>query len=167
MEFPVSGFRSVEFSMPARLLIVDDEPDLRDILGEPLTGRGYVTETVATGAAAITAVLVIEAPETAPPEGPGVGPVCRCAAYLEKGPSGGPSIGTRSGSHAGSVGGATSAVTAGWLRRGSASFGSHGGGSPRRYMMVTRCGRLSVTCFGRPSSRSANSRRAASAAIGP
>jgi DNA-binding NtrC family response regulator len=40
----------------ARVLIVDDEPDLRDILSESLTGRGYVTETAETGAAAITAV---------------------------------------------------------------------------------------------------------------
>ena len=42
--------------MPARILIVDDEPGLRDILSEWLSGRGYVTETVATGAAAITTV---------------------------------------------------------------------------------------------------------------
>jgi integrase len=42
--------------MPARVLIVDDEPGLRDILSESLTGRGYEVETAATGAAAITAV---------------------------------------------------------------------------------------------------------------
>jgi two-component system response regulator MprA len=42
--------------MPARVLIVDDEPELREILRESLTARGYVTETAATGAAAITAV---------------------------------------------------------------------------------------------------------------
>ena len=34
--------------MPARILIVDDEPELRDILSESLTGRGYVTETAAS-----------------------------------------------------------------------------------------------------------------------
>jgi CheY-like chemotaxis protein len=42
--------------MPARILIVDDELELRDILSESLTSRGYVTETAATGAAAIMAV---------------------------------------------------------------------------------------------------------------
>jgi DNA-binding NtrC family response regulator len=43
-------------TMPARVLIVDDEPNLREILGESLTARGYVTETAETGAEAITAV---------------------------------------------------------------------------------------------------------------
>jgi CheY-like chemotaxis protein len=42
--------------MPARILIVDDEPDLRAILGESLTGHGHEVVTAATGAAAITAV---------------------------------------------------------------------------------------------------------------
>jgi hypothetical protein len=59
------------------------------------------------------------------------------AAYLEKGLSAAPPSGTRSGSHAGSVGAVTSAV-AGWALSGSISFGSQGGGSPRRYMIVTR-----------------------------
>jgi DNA-binding NtrC family response regulator len=42
--------------MPARVLIVDDEPELCGILSESLTRLGYVTETVANGAAAIMTV---------------------------------------------------------------------------------------------------------------
>jgi CheY-like chemotaxis protein len=49
--------------MPVRILIVDDEPELRGILSESLTARGHVTETVATGAAAITAVRTQPRPD--------------------------------------------------------------------------------------------------------
>jgi CheY-like chemotaxis protein len=42
--------------MPARVLIVDDEPELRELLSESLAARDYVTETAETGAEAITAV---------------------------------------------------------------------------------------------------------------
>jgi CheY-like chemotaxis protein len=42
--------------MPARVLIVDDEPDIRDVLNEHLLREGYVVETTSTGAAAIGAV---------------------------------------------------------------------------------------------------------------
>jgi DNA-binding NtrC family response regulator len=42
--------------MAARVLIVDDEPDIRDVLKEHLLREGYVVETTSTGAAAIAAV---------------------------------------------------------------------------------------------------------------
>jgi DNA-binding NtrC family response regulator len=42
--------------MPARVLIVDDEPDILDMLNERLLREGYVVETASTGAAAIAAV---------------------------------------------------------------------------------------------------------------
>ena len=42
--------------MPARVLIVDDEPGIREILREHLLHGGYHVETATTGAAAIMAV---------------------------------------------------------------------------------------------------------------
>jgi DNA-binding NtrC family response regulator len=42
--------------MTARVLIVDDEPDILDVLNERLLREGYVVETASTGAAAIAAV---------------------------------------------------------------------------------------------------------------
>ena len=42
--------------MPPRVLIVDDEPGIREVLSEHLRQEGYVVETMATGAAAIAAV---------------------------------------------------------------------------------------------------------------
>ena len=43
-------------AMPARVLIVDDEPDVRDVLNEHLLREGYLVEATSTGAAAIAAV---------------------------------------------------------------------------------------------------------------
>jgi CheY-like chemotaxis protein len=63
MEFPTSCSSSVESSMPARILIVDDEPELRELLSESLVARGYVTEAAETGAAAITAVRTQPRPD--------------------------------------------------------------------------------------------------------
>jgi DNA-binding NtrC family response regulator len=42
--------------VPARILIVDDEPDIRDVLREHLATEGYVVDTRTTGAAAIAAI---------------------------------------------------------------------------------------------------------------
>ena len=42
--------------MPARVLIVDDEPDILDLLRVRLLLEGYIVETTTTGAAAIAAV---------------------------------------------------------------------------------------------------------------
>jgi DNA-binding NtrC family response regulator len=56
MESPASCSRSVESTMPARVLVVDDEPDVRDMLNEYLMREGYAVETTSTGAGAITAV---------------------------------------------------------------------------------------------------------------
>ena len=42
--------------MPARVLIVDNEPDILDVLRHHLLLEGYIVETTTTGAAAIAAV---------------------------------------------------------------------------------------------------------------
>ena len=42
--------------VPARILVVDDEPALLDVLREHLVTEGYVVETRNTGAAAIAAI---------------------------------------------------------------------------------------------------------------
>jgi DNA-binding response OmpR family regulator len=41
--------------MPARVLIVDDDPAVRGLLSDLLTGQGYTVETASTGAAALVA----------------------------------------------------------------------------------------------------------------
>ena len=46
----------VESTMPARVLIVDDEPDVLNVLRESLLLEGHTVETTTTGAAAIAAV---------------------------------------------------------------------------------------------------------------
>jgi DNA-binding NtrC family response regulator len=56
MEFPASCSRSIESTMPARVLIVDDEPDILDVLRVRLLLEGYIVETTTTGAGAIAAV---------------------------------------------------------------------------------------------------------------
>ena len=43
-------------TMPDRVLIVDDESAIRDILSEILLREGYIVETTSTGTAAIDAV---------------------------------------------------------------------------------------------------------------
>ena len=42
--------------MPARVLIVHDEPDIVEVLRAHLAAEGYVVETTGTGAAAIAAI---------------------------------------------------------------------------------------------------------------
>ena len=42
---------------PARILVVDDEPDLRDLLATSLKFAGYATESVASGRAALDHLL--------------------------------------------------------------------------------------------------------------
>ncbi len=42
---------------PARILVVDDEPDLRDLLATSLTFAGYATDAVASGRAALDYLL--------------------------------------------------------------------------------------------------------------
>jgi PleD family two-component response regulator len=56
MEFPASCSRSVESTMPTWVLVVDDEPDILDVLNERLLREGDVVETASTGAAAIASV---------------------------------------------------------------------------------------------------------------
>mgnify|MGYP000931463105 CR=1 FL=1 len=41
----------------ARILVVDDEPNIRDLLSTGLSFAGYQVKTVANGAATISAVL--------------------------------------------------------------------------------------------------------------
>ena len=42
--------------MPARVLIVDDEPRILDLLRQHLIIQGYLVETTTTGAAAVAAI---------------------------------------------------------------------------------------------------------------
>jgi DNA-binding NtrC family response regulator len=63
MEFPASHARSVECTVPARVLIVDDEPDILTVLRENLLLESYAVETTTTGASAIATVRRERSPD--------------------------------------------------------------------------------------------------------